>query len=57
MDKKFSLSEIKEMLLEPSFDFEAQILDVFDVRDFIMVIEEAIAHHEKLNKSNNGEGF
>ena len=57
MDKKFSLSEIKEMLLEPSFDFEAQMLDVFDVRDFIMVIEEAIAHHEKLNKSNNGEGF
>lgn len=56
---KYTLDEIKEMLLEPSFDMEAHGLNVDSetVERLFDIFKEAIAHYEKLNKSNNGEGF
>ena len=55
MNDKYTLEEIKQMLLEPSFD--GGEYEVNDIDEIIELIEDAIKHHEKLNKSNNGEGF
>jgi len=48
---KYTLDEIKEMLLEPSFDIEARMCRVYYGKEVIELIEQAIKHHEDLDNN------
>jgi hypothetical protein len=51
---KYTLLEIREMLLEPSFDMEGFITKTEFTR-FMFALKEAIVHHEQLSNNNNAE--
>jgi hypothetical protein len=51
---KYSLEEIKEMLLEPSFDLR-RYTGIDKIEKFIDTTREAIKHHEQLGNDNNAE--
>jgi hypothetical protein len=57
---KYTLEELKEMLLEPSFDInrydywvEENFKDL--ITPFLELVELAIKHHEELSNDNNAE--
>ena len=52
---KYTLEEIKEMLLDPSFDIMARKPDVMTPEGFVELIEDAVKYHEELSNDNNAE--
>jgi hypothetical protein len=52
---KYTLEEIKEYLLNPSFDIQRYMGEGYDAGEIIDVIKEAIEYHEQLSNDNNAE--
>jgi hypothetical protein len=54
---KYSLEEIEEMLIEPSFDIGrwCERGEILKAHDIINLLEEAIEYHEQLSNDNNAE--
>lgn len=52
---KYSLEEIRQMLEEPSFNGVAHNKSQVDLA--FEILSDAIAHHEMLDKADDGEGF
>lgn len=54
---KYTLEEIKEMLLDPSFDIMARKPDVMTPKGFAEIVEGAVKYHEELSNDNNASKF
>lgn len=53
--KSYTLQQIQQMLTEPSFN--GWVVNNSQVNLALEVLSEAIEHHEKLDKADDGEGF
>jgi hypothetical protein len=52
---KYTLEEIKEILLDPNFEIMYRMPDVITPEGFIELIEDAFKYHEELSNDNNAE--
>jgi hypothetical protein len=52
---KYTLDEIKEMLLDPSFDIMSRKPDVMTPQGFVELVDDAVKYHEELSNDNNAE--
>jgi len=57
--KKYTLDEIKEIITDPSFDYDdgSYGYAVVSPERVMMYLEGAIEYHEKLSNADDGEGF
>ena len=52
---KYTIEEIKEILLDPNFEIMYRKPDVITPEGFVELVEDAVKYHEELSNDNNAE--